>query len=356
MSVAEISVLHVLPHPGGGGETYVRTLAMLEGVACERTFVSPSDRVPSAILPAIRSAVRVRRRAARYDLLHVHGEVAGGLCLPAMARRPTVVTLHGLNALRRFSGIRGAIARRNLRAVVGTADRTICVSRTELDEVRAIDAKLADRCVLIPNGVAVRPRRPGEERRAVRAALGVEEDAVLALWVGALAEPKQPRAAVRAAVEVVRGGDPLCLGIVGDGPLRAAAEREAEAASPGAVRFLGRRDDVERLLAAGDVFLLVSDREGLPFALLEAMAAGLVPVVSAGHAAEDAVGEAGIAVAPGDAAGLVDALRALVGSAELRRKLGAAARARIAERFSVQSMLRSTGDLYQAVLEGRGAP
>lgn len=354
MGEAEIRVLHVLPHPGGGGETYVRTLAGLEGVACDRVFVAPSDRVSSAILPAVATAVRIRRRATPYDLLHAHGEVAAGLCLPAMARCPSVVTLHGLNAVRRFRGLRGRVARANLRAVVGRADRTICVSQAELDEVRSLDPRHAHLCVVIPNGVDV-PPPSAEERRAARVALGVGEESMLVLWVGALREPKQPQVAVRAVLEVARDGDPLQLVLLGEGPLRSSAEREATA-GPAAVRFVGQQADVRPFLAAADVFVLVSAREGLPFAVLEAMSAGLVPVVAAGAGVEEAVGDAGITIAQGDGEGLAAALRTLARSAGLRSRLAAAARARAAERFSLATMLERTRLLYDDVLARGGSP
>lgn len=353
MAAADLHVLHVLPHPGGGGETYVRTLERLPDCRIDRVFVAPSPRVLSAVWPAVRSAVRIPGVATRYDLVHVHGEVAGGLCLPALARRPSVVTLHGLNAVRRFRGVRGQVARANLRAVVGRADRTICVSQAELDEVSGLDPRLADTCVVIPNGVDVPPQPTVEERRVARSALRVDEQSVLVLWVGALREPKQPQAAVRAVLEAARSGDPLQLMVLGDGPLRPAVEHEA--VGHAAVRFLGHQDDVRPLLAAADAFVLVSAREGLPFALLEAMAAGLVPVVSAGPGVEEAVGKAGIAVAQGDGPGLAAALHTLATSADVRRRLGAAARARAAERFGMAAMLDSTRQVYDDVLARRGA-
>ncbi len=80
------TVLHVLPHPGGGGETYVDALSRMHGYRFERIVLSPSP-MPSAT--RIR-ALPLNRRAAsfvRANLLHVHGEIAAGICLPALAAR-----------------------------------------------------------------------------------------------------------------------------------------------------------------------------------------------------------------------------------------------------------------------------
>src|SRR5207247_773434 len=100
--------------------------------------------------------------------------------------------------------------------------------------------------------------------RAVRAELGLDDAEVVAIWVGGLQEHKDPLTAVGAAAAAG-----VTLLVVGDGPL---GRRVADQAG---VRLLGRRGDVPRLLQAADIFVLTSRREGLSFALLEAMAAGL---------------------------------------------------------------------------------
>src|SRR3954468_15148701 len=94
--------LHVLPHPGGGGETYVDSLAAMDGYRFERVHLGEraSGRAVVAALP-----VTIRRLARRFDLVHVHGESAAALCLPLAAIRPSLVTLHGLNLLRRSAGL-----------------------------------------------------------------------------------------------------------------------------------------------------------------------------------------------------------------------------------------------------------
>ncbi len=88
------TVLHVLPHPGGGGETYVDALAAMEGYRFERLFLAPSPRPAKALRALPRTTLGVFRAA---DVLHVHGEVAAGICLPVLAARRSVVTLHGLH-------------------------------------------------------------------------------------------------------------------------------------------------------------------------------------------------------------------------------------------------------------------
>src|SRR5262245_10706195 len=141
--MAEPSVLHVLPHPGGGGETYVDLLQEMLGYHFSRVFLAPGP-TPSA-RQLVRGMAGGLPSGRRHDLIHVHGEVAAGLCLPLLMARPSVVTLHGLHLVRRLSGVRRTAAVVNLRAVLGAADATICVSEGEADELRRVVGSRADR-------------------------------------------------------------------------------------------------------------------------------------------------------------------------------------------------------------------
>jgi glycosyltransferase involved in cell wall biosynthesis len=136
--------------------------------------------------------------------------------------------------------------------------------------------------------------------------------------------------------------------IVGDGPDRTAVAAELGDAG----ELLGERDDVAEQLARADVFVLSSRSEGLPMAILEAMAAGLPVVATAVGGIPELVadGETGLLVPPGDADALAEALRRLVADPELRRRLGDAARTRVEERFSLAATRRAHVELYDRLL------
>src|SRR4051794_19436955 len=95
------TVLHVLPHPGGGGERYVDLLSRMDGYRFERVDLSPSPRKADALQAIPRASLKLLRSA---ELLHAHGEVASSLCLPVLAARTSVVTFNGLHLLRRTHG------------------------------------------------------------------------------------------------------------------------------------------------------------------------------------------------------------------------------------------------------------
>jgi glycosyltransferase involved in cell wall biosynthesis len=339
-----------MPHRGGGGETFIDCLSGLEGFVQVRMPLS-STRTPLAAAPSILVRwPRIAAAARRADLLQAHGDVAGMLSLPLLRARPSVAVTHGLHFLRRARGARLLLARRGIAAVIAAADRTVCNSSTEREElVRFVPEVLHERITVVPNTA---PRPSGsrsEDRAAVRAELGLRPDAVVALYMGQLEARKGPLTAIRAATAAAEEGAPLTLLVAGDGPLRG----QAESLATDTVRVLGPREDPARLLAGADVFVLPSEREGQSIALLEAMSAGLAVVVSDGAGNPEAIGGAGIVVHHGDSAALAGALRRLANEGATRRQLGEAAQRRFREQFAPEAFLERMRSVYEAVLAGR---
>ena len=188
---------------------------------------------------------------------------------------------------------------------------------------------------------------------ATRAALGLAADELAIGTVGRLAWQKG-LGDLLAAAELVRARVPRArFFVVGGG--RDAAQVAAAAAAPGldgAVTLLGQRDDVPELLAAMDVVVQSSRREGMAQATLEAMAAGRAVVstatVGAGEAIEDGV--SGLIVPVRDANALADRLVALAVDPARRHALGEAARRRIAERFTTAHMLDRCESILGAII------
>ena len=345
MRERERTVLHVLPHTGGGGETYVDVLSAMPGYRFTRVHLAAS-RSPGLGTLA-RGMLDVARRVRAHDLLHVHGEAASALFLPLLAARPSVVTLHGLHLLRRSTGLQRKAAALNLRAVVRAASRTICVSNAERDALAAVVGRTAARRTLVVhNGARLPARTSATERARVRKELGLADSEVVGIWVGSLDERRDPVTVVRAAEQTS-----TALLLVGDGPLRPQVERAAH----GRVRVLGHRRDVPRLLAAADFFVLISHREGFSFALLEAMAHALPAVVADVAENVEAVGDSGFAVPYGDEEAVAGAFRRLAGDDRERAARGERARRRVAELFDVEDMIAATRAVYDDVLAERSS-
>lgn len=140
------------------------------------------------------------------------------------------------------------------------------------------------------------------------------------------------------------------LRVVGDGPLRHDLEALARTLHiDGAVEFAGYRTDTAAQFRTFDIFALSSLFEGLPLALLEAMASGLPAVASAVNGVPEVIvdGESGLLVPPDDVEALSTGLLALVRNQERREEMGRRAVARVAARFSLDAMAASYNIVYR---------
>ena len=340
----EPTVLHVMPHPGAGGERYVEMLETMEGFGFRRVALT-EHRGKLEVLPGL---VRARRSAREVDLVHIHGDSAAIACLRIIRRQPTVITFNGLHLWRRARGIPGRIVSRDLRRAIAASRASICVSGAELhDAAELAGPSLRDRLVQIDNGMPdPGPGEPGT-RAATREALEVADGDVAVLFIGQLEERKGVLHLLD-ALERVRAEHPSVRGlIVGDGPL---AERVSTRIDGDGIRALGHRNDVGALLDACDVFTLPSEREGISLALLEAMARRRAVLVSDGPGNPEAVGDAGVIVPYGDSGALADSIGRLTGDRALRERLGEAARARFLERFTIERMVEETRRVYESAL------
>jgi glycosyltransferase involved in cell wall biosynthesis len=346
--------LHVLPHPGGGGETYIDALSRMDGYSFERAYLAPSVRHAAALPSIVGRWLHVQREARAHDVLHVHGEVASMICLPSLVSCPSVVTLHGLHLVRRLESLGREAAKANLRAIVRAASKTICVSEAEYADVLEIAGTRAEaRVLVIQNGIVPLSPPSPEERATARAEFGLSAEMTVGVWLGALDAHKDPLVAARAAIEVARDDASLALLVAGDGQLRPELERAAGEGPPDVIRVLGYRRDTRRVLSAADFFVLSSHREGLSYSLLEAMSMGLPPVVSDAPGNPEAVGDAGIVVPRGDVAGFAQAFRRLLRDLPQRLALGERARERVARHFRAEDMVSRTREVYDEVAGAR---
>jgi len=300
--------------------------------------------------------VRFLRRG-RFDVLHAHlaladsiGRIAGRLAgVPVL-----MTTEHGKHLWK--SHLYLVLER----ILGGITDMRICVSRDILELRETREKTPPEKLEYLPN--AVDPacvRRVERGRAAVMAEFGWDAADPLVLSVGRLVSAKSYPLLVE-ALHVLRRKIPNVRAlIVGEGDRH--AEIEARIGSLGleeTVLLPGSRRDIPDLLGAADVFVLSSVREGLPVALLEAMAAGKAIVGTSVGGIPDAVtdGVNGLLVRPGDPDALAGAVGRLIGDMELRRTLGAAASAEVERRFGIDAVSRRVGEIYRELYRKKKGP
>lgn len=174
--------------------------------------------------------------------------------------------------------------------------------------------------------------------------------------VANFSEPKNHALLVRSFSRVVAGGTDAVLFLVGTGPLEPKLRAlVGQLDLTARVRFLGARDDVPQILAGLDIFTLASLWEGAPFAVVEAMAAGL-PIVATrvGAIPELLTHEvSGLLIESEDEAGLADAMSRLARDESLRARLGQSAATTARDRFDIRTIARAYASVYQSVLGER---
>ena len=223
--------------------------------------------------------------------------------------------------------------------------RHIAVSHFVASRLRERFHVRPGKIVVIPNAATMGARAsPASRSELARSAEGP-----VVLTVARLDGQK----GVSHLLEAVAAVPHASFAIAGDGPNRAALEARAAALGVNdRVRFLGHRHDVPALLAAADLFVLPSLYEGLPLAVLEAMAAG-VPVIATAIGGTNEVvrdGETGTLVPPADSAALAAAIARVLANRDRASRLALAARSLVAREYSVASMVGSVSRLYEELL------
>lgn len=282
-------------------------------------------------------------------LVHAHSPVAAaGVRVVAGRRTRVVYTEHNL-----WDRYHPATFAANLATFPGN-DHVFAVSQTVRDSIR------------YPGPLRLLPMPPVETlhhgldpaaaaapgRDGVRAELGIPEDAPLVGSVANFKAAKDHATLLRAAARVREAIPSVRFLLVGQGPLEADTRRlAAELGLDGTVMFAGFRTDARRLMDSFDAFALSSTYEGLPIALIEAMATGCPAVVTRVGGTPEVVadGVQGFLVPPRDPAALADGLVRLLGDRDLRAGMGAAAAAR-AQDFDIRTAVRRMEQVYAQLL------
>jgi glycosyltransferase involved in cell wall biosynthesis len=213
---------------------------------------------------------------------------------------------------------------------------------------------------VIYNGVDVARFRKADDparRSKGRELLGIGEDERVLVSVGRLRPQKGQDVLVQAMADVARAEPRARLVLVGDGPEKRRLERLVRRLGLGErVTLAGQRRDVVRALSAADLFASASRYEGLPLAVMEAMAAAKPVVATRVDSLPELIadGESGLLVPPEEPGRLAGACLEVLKGPGLARRLGAAARRRIEEGFTLEAMISAHESLYEEVLRAKG--
>jgi glycosyltransferase involved in cell wall biosynthesis/O-antigen ligase len=294
----------------------------------------------------------------RPHIVHTNSTKAGllGRLAASLADVPIIVfTAHGF-VLNEPMGILGRSLFTVIERVGGMLSGNI-IAVSEADRCTAIQHGVIspDRIVTIHNGLDIEslssPNPSAIAQKRVELGL-FDSHQVIGVVANFYATKGLPYF-LQAAAHVREAFPEARFTLVGDGERRCDLEALAsELNLDSSVLFLGQRNDVPELLPLFDVFVLPSVKEGLPFALLEAMAAARPIVATTVGGVPEMItdGETGLLVPPQDPDALAKAIIALLTDRDKAQRMGLAARERVLAHFTLERMLEETEQLYQQLL------
>ena len=292
-------------------------------------------------------------------ILQTHGARANfyGRIAGRVAGVPVVIsTVH--NSLKDYEvrSLRRWLYAGLLRVTLPLVRRIICVSdatrRDLVDECPAAAAKVQT----VYNGVDSSACSSLSNRQQVRQELGLAQGPVLVM-IGRLTDQKGHRYLLQALSELLRMWPQLCCLFVGEGELLNTLQRMAmDLGVERACRFVGVREDIADILAAADVCVLPSLSEGFSFVLLEALTMGCPVVATRVNGVPELIEDhkTGLLVPPRDSQELARAIRDMLSDPVAASRMGAAGRALVRERFTVDCMVENTTAIFEAAMQEAG--
>ena len=369
-----VRVLHVITDLSTGGSQMAlwTLLSRIDRdrfdpfVVCLKNGNTPlAEKIRSLYVPVVDLELSSPRRISRllrlYRFIHdarpaiVHAWLFHAVFASRLIARMTGVPI--VISARRNINLGSPLREKLNRWTAGLDDRVIAVSEAARRIEIGRTGVSAEKVIVIPNGVEVRHRIRSCEsgRSGFRSRFGFPSESRVIATAGRLHPSKGIDDFLRAAAIVSRRHPEARFIIAGDGPERAALEQlSIELGLAPTTLFLGnlRNIDLCVLLTGIDIFALASREEGMPNAVLEAMATAL-PVVATAIGGTPEIIEhdvSGLLIPPGDVGALAASIEALLENPAKAAAMATAARHRVAESFSIETMVRRTQDLYEELL------
>jgi glycosyltransferase involved in cell wall biosynthesis len=323
-------------------------------------FEEWSWRRVNKMLIEVMSARVLRRWGCQLNHIFMPWTDLGGSLLWAshVAKIPVVLSIHNAFPVHSFHPWYDKLLAEAYSSVAGI----YAVSRSAMDHYDAVFGRYIRPGTVrrvIPNFVDTDDFLPSPERRALfRSVRGIPADALVLGSVGRLSDQKRPEALVKVFARLRKEFPNLHLVLVGDGPLKAAIEELVRALGlMHCVHITGYVEDVEDVIPAFDVHVLLSSREGFGIATAEAMACG-IPVVGSdvpGTADILSAMVGGRLVPLDDEDAIVAVLRTLLRSPDERANMGAIARQTAERCYSAQIWKKNVLAFYSEVLSSAAA-
>ena len=386
----KIRVAHVITrfHGAGGAKNTIMTCAGLDKNQFEVDLVvgRSADRwraesagvnwvqVPSmkrAIHPLwdARAALDLLKlfRQRRYHIVHTHLAKAGIVGRWAAQRADIPIVIHGLHGAT-FNPTQGRITNAAYRILerkaAGWTDRIVSVGE-DLQQ-RYLDAGIgeADQYLIIHSGMDLDAFTAARENKAarrqtIRSELGLSEDDFVAGYVAALEWRKGHQYLIEVASKLCLAYSRLKFLFVGEGFDKERLENMVvEAGLDDCITFTGYRTDVADVMAALDVHLFASEREGLPQVLVQSAAVGLPVLAFEAEGVRELVhdGVNGYVFAHSDVDAMAVALEYFINEPESARVMGAEGPALVNDNWQIETMQRKTQHLYEFLLEKASIP
>ncbi len=324
---------------GGGGVLFAAL--QKQGVPCRKLEKLVHPIRPFQDMAAF-SEIKSFLKELKPDLVTTHSNKAGllGRLAAKSLKIPVIHTSHGFLFSGPEASVEGLFYRFMEKLAAGAADKVITVAESEYRLAQRLGVMAPSKMTVVHNGL------PDLDPPMVA---DPEITPPQMIMVARFARPKDQQTLLTALGKLKDLKWTLTL--VGDGTGRSSAEDlVAELAIEDRVSFTGVREDVFRLLAASQLFILSSRREGFPLSILEAMRVGLPVVASDVGGVSEAVeeGQNGFLFPPGDADSLADQLRRLLKDPLLRKSMGLAGRESFLKNFTLDQMVEKTLAVYKS--------
>ncbi len=329
---------------------YVRLLRE-EGIPVKTVHLPRGYNIIKLVVSLAEIAAYLRRE--KVDLVHTHCSIPGfiGRLAAWIAGVPLVVhTVHGFHFHEQTATLKRLIYALLERFAGLFTDALLSQNRSDLDEARRYRIVPPERLHFIGNGIDLDRFKPCMKLSS--------PDGPLTITCVARMEAVKNHKMLFEAVRLLKeGGEQFRVWLIGDGDLRPKYQDLCERMEIGhLVHFLGYRDDIPELLAQTDIAVLTSIKEGIPRAVLEAMAMGTPVVATRVNGTREVVrdGETGFIVELDDTEALATRLSKLISDPALREKMGLRAREIVVQEFDERMTIESLWRIYLDLLLKKG--